>query len=392
MTMTAMQKEGTRQGGTRQGGTRQGGTGQKSLAGRIGKFITEDEKLTKAARGDERRCERGCERDLEGSVSSIEAEKVLREAWEGTLAHSVLLEGCGVHSGKDVCVALHPAEPGSGIVLRRTDLANGQRDIPLNYKRVEQGRLCTKVVGEAGTVVSMVEHLMCALAIAQIDNLLVLLDADELPILDGSAEPWLKAIFGAGIVRQKKPRRYLVVRKPVEARDGDRFCRLLPLEKRTESQLLSATTMPPMAAVDFLIDFPHPTVGQQRLEFSALSCAAWRDAIASARTFAFKDDIEGLRRQNLALGGSLDNAVLVDEQGIVNPEGLRYKDEFVRHKILDLCGDLYLAGMPILARVEACKSGHRLNNRLLHALFQDARAWREVLLPSCDERTSPVSP
>ena len=343
------------------------------------------------------------------------------EAWEGTLATSVALKGCGVHSGKDVNVELHPSEQGSGIVLRRTDLANGKRDIPLRYERVEERQLCTKVVGEAGTAVSMVEHLMCALAIAQIDNLLVLLDADELPILDGSAEPWLKAIFEAGIVRQKKPRRYLVVQKPVEAREGDRFCRLLPpilpqgmsqgmppampLEETTEFP--SATMMTPMMTtpmmsppmmspsmmtVDFLIDFPHPKVGRQRLQFSTSSREDWREQIASARTFAFKEDIALLRKQNFALGGSLDNAVLIDEQGIVNPEGLRYKDELVRHKILDLCGDLYLAGMPIIARVEACKSGHRLNNRLLHALFQDAQAWREVYLPSPNLSHAPPPP
>ena len=340
-----------------------------------------------------------CVEGVEGvkkSVSSVatEQEKAGLAAWEGTLARSVALEGCGVHSGKDVRVVLHPKEPGSGIVLRRTDLTNGQRDIPLRYERVEQRRLCTKVVGSAGTSVSMVEHLMCALAIAQIDNVLVALDADELPILDGSVEPWIQAIFEAGIVRQKKPRRYLLVRKPVEVREDDRFCRLLPLEEKTEKQLLSATTMPttlPMTNVDFLIDFPHPKIGQQRLQFSPASRGAWREEIAAARTFAFKEDIEQLRKHNFALGGSLDNAVLVDEQGIVNSEGLRYEDEFVRHKILDLCGDLYLAGMPILARVQACKSGHRLNNRLLHALFQDAQAWSEVLLPACEQKASSVA-
>ena len=338
--------------------------------------------------------------------SSVSAEKAGLEAWEGTLARPVSLKGLGVHSGRDVCVALRPKEPGFGIVLRRTDLANGQRDIPVHYERVEPRRLCTKVVNDAGMAVSMVEHLMCALAIAQIDNLLVLLDADELPILDGSAEPWLKAIFDVGVVRQNKPRRYLLVNKPVEVREGDRFCRLLPFSEGTESLPFSATATDPlshpklsqpelsqpelpqpelshpMLSVDFLIDFPHPAVGQQRLQFAPCSRGAWREGIASARTFAFKEEIEQLRKQNFALGGSLDNAVLVDDQGIVNSEGLRYKDEFVRHKVLDLCGDLYLAGMPIVARVEACKSGHRLNNRLLHALFQDTQAWREAHLPS----------
>ena len=341
------------------------------------------------------------------SLAAANLTEIGLEAWEGTLARSVVLKGCGVHSGKDVGVELHPSEQGSGIVLRRTDLKNGQRDIPLRYERVEERQLCTKVVGEAGTAVSMVEHLMCALAIAQIDNLLVLLDADELPILDGSAEPWLKAIFEAGIVRQKKPRRYLVVQKPVEAREGDRFCRLLPpilppilpLEETTEFPSATMMTprmtppmMTPMMTVDFLIDFPHPKVGRQRLQFSTSSREDWREQIASARTFAFKEDIALLRKQNFALGGSLDNAVLIDEQGIVNPEGLRYKDELVRHKILDLCGDLYLAGMPIIARVEACKSGHRLNNRLLHALFQDAQAWREVYLPSPHSSHAPSPP
>ena len=353
-------------------------TMQQNLAGRSEKVTTESDPFL--------------ETEKKNTNENVNVNVGL-EGWEGTLARSVVLEGCGVHSGKDVRVVLHPQECGSGLKLRRTDLTNGQRDIPLHYERVEQRRLCTKVVGEAGTAVSMVEHLMGALAIAQIDNLLVELDIDELPILDGSAEPWLKAIFEAGIVRQKKPRRYLLVRKTIEAREDDRYCRLLPLDKKTESDLLSATspanTSPAMTNVDFLIDFPHPKVGQQRLQFSASSRDAWREGIAAARTFAFKKDIERLREQNFALGGSLDNAVLIDERGIVNPEGLRYEDELVRHKILDLCGDLYLAGMPILARVEASKSGHRLNNRLLHALFQDAHAWREVCLPSCDLQPSP---
>ncbi len=351
-------------------------TMQQSLAGRSEKVTTESDPFLVA------------EKETTNKNANTNANVGL-EAWEGTLARSIALEGCGVHSGKDVRVVLHPQESGSGLKLRRTDLTNGKRDITLRYERVEERRLCTKVVGEAGTAVSMVEHLMGALAIAQIDNLLVELDIDELPILDGSAEPWLKAIFEAGIVRQKKPRRYLLVRKTIEAREGDRYCRLLPLDEKTERELLSATTPSAMTNVDFSIDFPHPTVGQQRLQFSAASGDAWREGIASARTFAFKKDIERLREQNFALGGSLDNAVLIDEHGIVNPEGLRYEDELVRHKILDLCGDLYLAGLPILARVEASKSGHRLNNRLLHALFQDAQAWREVHLASCDLQPSP---
>ncbi len=349
---------------------------EKDAAQKISRVAYERAGEKAVERGGEKAGEQGGERASERGGEKIGEQGGL-EVWEGTLARTVNLAGCGVHSGKDVHVVLHPRAAGTGIVLRRGDLANGQREIPLRYEHVEQRRLCTKVVNNAGSAVSMVEHLMCALAMAQIDNLLVELDADELPILDGSAEPWLAAILEAGVVRQQKPRSYLQVCKPVEAREDDRYCRLLPLE--AGGHVLPTTTMP-VLSVDFLIEFPHPTIGRQRLLVAASSPAAWREEIASARTFAFQKEIEQLREQNFALGGSLDNAVLVGEEGIVNPEGLRYKDEFVRHKILDLCGDLYLAGMPILAHIEGCKSGHRLNNRLLHSLFRDAEAWREVFL------------
>lgn len=297
-------------------------------------------------------------------------------AFEGTLAKSVSVEGLGVHSGRAVSVSLHPMDEDCGVLLRRVDLKNGHRDISVRYDRVEQRRLCTKVVNEVGSGVSMVEHLMCALYIAQIDNILIELDASELPILDGSAEEWLALIDEAGIKRQNRARRYLQVQRSVESRLDDRFCRISPNEQAALS-------------VDFTIDFPNKSVAQQRLQLSGKTHSDWRADIASARTFAFKEDIEKLRKQNFALGGSLDNALVLDGEAIVNPEGLRFKDELVRHKILDLCGDLYLAGLPILGSIKANKSGHRLNNRLLQALFNGEKregavnsanspAWREV--------------
>ncbi len=285
---------------------------------------------------------------------------------EGTIARSIKISGRGVHSGKNVTVQLYPAGEGSGIVLRRVDLKNGHRDIAVRYDCVELRKLCTKVVNSFGTEVSMVEHLMCALFISNIDNVLVELNAAELPILDGSAEQWLVLIEDAEVVRQNRARRYLQVRGSVESREDDRFCRLLPHKKNA-------------LAVDFRIDFSHKVLGQQHLRLFGEPHKTWRSEIASARTFVFRKDIEKLREQNFALGGSLDNALVIDDDGVVNPEGLRFEDEFVRHKILDLCGDLYLAGMPILGRIEANKSGHRLNNRLLKALFENKNnAWREV--------------
>ena len=302
-------------------------------------------------------------------------------AFESTLAKSISVKGLGVHSGRAVSVSLHPLDEGCGVLLRRVDLKNGHRDISVRYDRVEQRRLCTKVVNEVGSEVSMVEHLMCALYIAQIDNILVELDASELPILDGSAEEWLTLIDEAGLKRQKRARRYLQVQRSVESREGDRFCRISPNPH-------------PSLSVNFTIDFPNKNVGQQRLQLDSEQHSDWRASIASARTFAFREDIEKLREQNFALGGSLDNALVVDENGVVNPEGLRFKDELVRHKILDLCGDLYLAGMPILGSITANKSGHRLNNRLLQTLFKgegegelantNSRAWREVRVKAVD--------
>ena len=307
-------------------------------------------------------------------------------AFESTLARSASISGLGVHSGKAVSVSLHPLDEGSGVLLRRVDLKNGQRDISVRYDRVEQRRLCTQVINEVGSGVSMVEHLMCALYIAQLDNVLVELDANELPILDGSAEEWLRLLDEAGVERQNRARRYLQVQSSVESREEDRFCRLSPHEQASLSQTY--------LSIDFTIDFPNKNVGQQRLCINGERHSDWRANIASARTFAFKEDIEKLRQQNFALGGSLDNALVVDEDGIVNPEGLRFEDELVRHKILDLCGDLYLAGMPILGSITANKSGHRLNNRLLQALFagvtrtdssSHSNLWREVCVKASDK-------
>ena len=281
-------------------------------------------------------------------------------AWpprQRTLAAAIGCVGIGLHSGNRISLELLPAAAGSGIVFRRTDLGV---TIPARYDAVIDTKLCT-VVGESDARVGTVEHIMAALSACGIDNAVVALDGPEVPVLDGSAAPFVFLIGCAGTVEQDAPARFLDVRKPVRVSDGPSFIELRPAH--TGGFEISVS-----------IDFPAAAIGRQSLSLSVTE-ASFRADLARARTFAMAEDIAGLQSAGLALGGSLDNAVVVDGERVLNPAGLRMPDEFVRHKLLDLVGDLALAPGRLRARLVAHRPGHALNNRLLCALFADRDAW-----------------
>ncbi|MBI5922795.1 MAG: UDP-3-O-acyl-N-acetylglucosamine deacetylase [Betaproteobacteria bacterium] len=276
-----------------------------------------------------------------------------------TLKTLIRATGVGLHSGVKVTVVLRPAAADNGIVFRRVDL-----DPPVDLKAdplsVGDTRLASCL--EAGTAkISTVEHLMSALAGLGIDNLYVDVDAAELPIMDGSAAPFVYLLQSAGIEEQNAPKRFLRVRKTVEVKDGDKWARLEPYDG---------------FRLSFSIAFNHPAVAQTGTTVSIdFAENSYIREVARARTFGFMQDVEFMRDQGLALGGSLENAIVMDEYRILNSDGLRYADEFVKHKLLDAVGDLYLAGHPLLGAFSAHKSGHALNNQLLRALLADQTAW-----------------
>ncbi|GGK30093.1 UDP-3-O-acyl-N-acetylglucosamine deacetylase [Salinarimonas ramus] len=281
-----------------------------------------------------------------------------------TLRAPVEISGVGVHSGESVSVTLHPAEPGHGIVFLRTGLPNGiDRLIEARHINVSATELCTVVGSRESGAVATIEHLMAALAGLAIDNVLVEIDGAEMPILDGSAAPFVAAIESVGTIAQAAPRRILKVRRPVRVEKGASFVELLPAEKGLK--------------LDVEIDFADAAIGRQR-RVCDLTPATFRREIAAARTFGFMRDVEALWKAGFALGASLENTVAVGEDGVINPEGLRFADEFARHKLLDAIGDLALAGYPLAATYRAHRGGHRLNFAVLEALFAD-RANYEIV-------------
>lgn len=265
--------------------------------------------------------------------------------------------GVGVHTGARVSMTLHPAETGTGIVFRRSD--RGGATVAADWRNVQESPLCTTLTNREGVSVATVEHLLAALAGAEIDNVTIELDGPEVPVMDGSAEPFLFLMERAGIVEQDAPRRAIKVLKPVRVADGNRIAALTPDGG---------------FSVSFKIDFPDEVVKRQDINLS-LDAESFRTEIARARTFGFLEDVERLQAAGLARGGSLDNAVVVSGAKILNKDGLRYADEFVRHKVLDAVGDLYLAGGPIIGHFRGVRSGHALNRRLLEALLTDRSAW-----------------
>ncbi|MGY8903763.1 MAG: UDP-3-O-acyl-N-acetylglucosamine deacetylase [Burkholderiales bacterium] len=277
-----------------------------------------------------------------------------------SITHAV---GVGLHSGQRVELTLRPAQPDTGIVFRRVDLPEPV-DIPITALAVTDTRLASTISAQ-GAKVHTVEHLMSACAGLGLDNLYVDITAEEVPILDGSAASFVFLLQSAGIQLQKAPKRFVRVTQPVEVREGEgpnaKWARLTPYHGYKLS---------------FEIDFDHPAVDStgQRVEFD-LSVGNYSRDIARARTFGFTKDVEMMRANGLALGGGLDNAIVMDDYKVLNSEGLRYDDEFVKHKILDAMGDLHLLGKPLLAAYSAFRSGHALNNRLLRELLSRPQAW-----------------
>ena len=283
--------------------------------------------------------------------------------------------GVGLHSGQRVELTLRPAPPDSGIVFRRVDLPQPV-DIVISPEAVTDTRLAS-TISSGSTKVLTVEHLMSACAGLGIDNLVIDITAEEVPILDGSASSFVFLLQSAGIALQNAPKRFVRILKPVEVREGEganvKWARLTPYEGYKLS---------------FEIDFDHPAVDStgQRVEFDMGSGTYSRD-IARARTFGFTKDVEMMRANGLALGGGLDNAIVMDDYKVLNSEGLRYNDEFVKHKILDAMGDLYLLGKPLLAAYSAFRSGHAMNNKLLRELLAHPEAYEIVTFD--DEKNAP---
>jgi UDP-3-O-[3-hydroxymyristoyl] N-acetylglucosamine deacetylase len=286
-----------------------------------------------------------------------------------TLKTPIGASGVGLHSGARISMTLQPAPPDTGIVFRRGDL-DPPIDIPARAAQVGDTRLGTVLAAE-GARVSTIEHLMSAFAGLGVDNAIVEVSAAEVPIMDGSAAPFVFLLQSAGFVEQDRPKRFMRILQSVEVRDGDKWARFDPHEG---------------FRVNFEIDFDHPLLRSgQTVATMDFSSVTYLKEVARARTFGFRRDIEALRRHNLALGGTLDNAIVLDDAGIMNEEGLRYRDEFVKHKILDAIGDLYLLGHGIIGAFSGYKSGHGLNNRLLRELLARADAWELVSFASSAE-------
>jgi UDP-3-O-[3-hydroxymyristoyl] N-acetylglucosamine deacetylase len=294
-----------------------------------------------------------------------------------TLKTEIGCTGVALHSGLKTSLTLKPAAENTGIRICRTDLLNGAREIIVNWENVVDTRLATTVGNDHGSTVSTVEHLAAALAGCEIDNVLIEVDGPEIPIMDGSSAPFVFLIECAGTVEQSAARKAIKILKPVTVGDENRSVSIVPAED---------------FSLAFEIDFDSSAIDRQERTFQRIG-ADFKSDIARARTFGFDHEVEALRSAGLARGGSLENAVVVSGDKILNEGGLRFDDEFVRHKILDCVGDLYLAGGPIIGEVIASKSGHELNNALLRAVFADNDAWTrvEASTPSVHEAEQMVS-
>jgi UDP-3-O-[3-hydroxymyristoyl] N-acetylglucosamine deacetylase len=288
----------------------------------------------------------------------------MKYGYQTTLADRVEIEGVGVHSAKPARLVIHPADANSGIVFLRTGLPGGrERLIEAKWSNVTQTALCTVVSDQTGASVATIEHLMAALAGLNIDNALVEIDGPEMPIMDGSAAQFVDAIDSVGVVTQSRRRRFVKVLKTVKAEIGRSRAELRPFAGGFH--------------LDVQIDFETQTIGRQRVALD-LDPQRFRRDIARARTFGFVADVKKLWQAGFALGSSLENSVALDGDSVLNPEGLRYPDEFVRHKALDAVGDLALAGSPILGAYVADRPGHTLNRAMLAALFADRSAYEII--------------
>lgn len=290
-----------------------------------------------------------------------------------TLKNVIRATGVGLHTGEKIYLTLRPAAPDTGIVFRRVDLSVPV-DIKACSRNVGDTQLSTTLVRD-GVRISTVEHLLSAFAGLGIDNAYVDVSAPEVPIMDGSAGPFVFLLQSAGVEEQNAPKRFIRIKRSIAVQDGDKWARFDPFNG---------------FKVGFTIEFEHPVFKNRHQQATVdFSTTSFVKEVSRARTFGFMRDIEQLRERRLALGGSLDNAIVVDEFRILNEDGLRYEDEFVRHKILDAIGDLYLLGRSLIGSFTGYKSGHALNNRLLRELLEDETAWEETTFD--DERSAPIS-
>lgn len=299
--------------------------------------------------------------------------------FQTTLRNPVSCSGIGLHSGAVVNMTLLPAEAGSGIVFRRTDVPAEIGEVPARYDLVADTRLGTTIRNEDGVTVSTIEHLMSAIWGLGLDNAIIELDGPEVPIMDGSAEPFVFMVECAGLKQLTEPREVVRVLKAVEVRDGECFASIRPAESWHEGFTL-----------DITIDFKHDLVGCEHAIYD-FGQITFKQMLSRARTFGFEHEVAALRSAGLALGGSLDNAIVVGKERILNEGGLRYSDEFLRHKALDCVGDYFLAGKRIIGRVSCYRPGHGVNNQLLRALFADRKAWRIEAQEAQNLKLTPVA-
>lgn len=281
---------------------------------------------------------------------------------QATVSRRVEFKGLGVHQGQNVTATVLPAPINHGIRFRRIDITDRPNEIDARFDRVVDTRLCTVLASDSGVTVATVEHLMAALAGVGVSNALIEIDGPETPIMDGSSEPFVRGLMDAGVTLQEAPQRAIRVLKPVEVESEGRWAALSPSER---------------FEMHFEIDFEDKAIGRQVREMRLVNGAFIED-LCRARTFGRLADVEKLRSMGLARGGSMDNAIVVDRDRVLNPEGLRYADEFVRHKMLDAVGDLALAGAPVIARYEGRYAGHEMTNLLLRALFKDPSSFEWV--------------
>ena len=297
--------------------------------------------------------------DTELSGSSTSAPKGLRQQ---TLKNSIYCSGTGLHSGAKVAMSLHPAAPDTGILFRRSDIEGETALIPGRYNLVSDTRLCTTLTNEAGVSVSTVEHLMAALAGCGVDNAIVEINGPELPIMDGSSEPFVFLIDCAGVVAQDAARKAIRILKPVGIAEGASSARIEPWAG---------------SSINIELDFETKVIGRQSL-FVDMLANGFREDLSRARTFGFLHEVEALQAAGLARGGSMENAVVISGDTVLNEGGLRFENECVRHKALDCVGDLYLAGAVLIGHFHGVRPGHGINNKLLRALLADETAWEFV--------------
>lgn len=288
-----------------------------------------------------------------------------------TLKQVAKVTGIGLHSGKKVTLTLRPAPANTGIIYARTDL-DPIVYFPASAESIRDTTLCTCMINDDGVRISTVEHLNAAMSALGLDNLIVEVDAPEIPIMDGSSAPFIYLLLDAGIEEQNSPKKFIRIKENVRVEEGDKWAEFKPYTKGLK--------------LDFTIDFTHPMITNDvrnyKMDFSAQN---FIQNLSRARTFTFMRDVEYLQSIGLALGGSLDNAIVLDDYRILNEEGLRFKDELVKHKMLDAVGDLFMCGYNILGSFKAYKSGHGLNNKLLRAVLANENAWEFVTFEDKEE-------